>query len=104
MMILWSGAILPGPAGLTEPAKSEGAAPDGEEYFTMALFFASHRWGDGEGIYNYSKEACTILRDCIHKGEQPGTGHPMWDPGTKLIKFVANCNFTDASYHLPHFL
>ncbi|HKM18113.1 MAG TPA: glycosyl hydrolase family 8 [Limnochordia bacterium] len=83
--------------------KSEGAAPDGEEYFTMALFFASHRWGDGEGIYNYSKEVCTILRDCIHKGEQPGTGHPMWDPGTKLIKFVANCNFTDASYHLPHF-
>lgn len=29
-----------------------GPAPDGEEYFAMALFFASHRWGDGEGIYN----------------------------------------------------
>lgn len=82
---------------------SEGAAPDGEEYFAMALFFASHRWGDGEGIFNYSKEARTILRDCIHKGEKPGTGHPMWDPKTKLIKFVANCDYTNPSYHLPHF-
>ena len=36
---------------------SDGPAPDGEEYFAMSLFFASHRWGDGEGIYNYSKEA-----------------------------------------------
>lgn len=26
---------------------SYGPAPDGEEYFAMALFFASHRWGDG---------------------------------------------------------
>ena len=34
-----------------------GPAPDGEEYYAMALFFASHRWGDGEGIYAYSKEA-----------------------------------------------
>lgn len=82
---------------------AEGAAPDGEEYFAMALFFASHRWGDGGGIYNYSREARTILRDCIHKGEKPGTGYPMWDPQTKLIKFVAECDFTDPSYHLPHF-
>ena len=29
-----------------------GPAPDGEEFFAMALFFASHRWGDGEGIFN----------------------------------------------------
>lgn len=36
---------------------AEGPAPDGEEYFAMALFFASARWGDGEGIFAYSKEA-----------------------------------------------
>ena len=30
---------------------AEGPAPDGEEFFAMALFFASHRWGDGEGIF-----------------------------------------------------
>lgn len=80
-----------------------GAAPDGEEFFAMALFFASHRWGDGEGIFAYSQEAQKLLHDCIHKGEQPGTGHPMWNPKNHLIKFVAECEFSDPSYHLPHF-
>ncbi|MBQ2184753.1 MAG: xylanase, partial [Lachnospiraceae bacterium] len=40
---------------------AEGPAPDGEEFFAMALFFASHRWGDGEGIFEYSREAKDIL-------------------------------------------
>src|SRR5258708_4274635 len=31
----------------------ETAAPDGEEYFVMSLYFAAHRWGNGAGIYNY---------------------------------------------------
>jgi oligosaccharide reducing-end xylanase len=82
---------------------SYGPAPDGEEYFAMALFFASNRWGDGEGIYNYSKEARAILHECIHKGENKTPGHPMWEPFNKMIKFVPNCDFTDPSYHLPHF-
>ncbi|HKL79486.1 MAG TPA: glycosyl hydrolase family 8 [Mobilitalea sp.] len=81
----------------------EGAAPDGEEYFAMSLFFASNRWGDGEGIFNYSKEAKAILHECIHKGEKGTPGNPMWDPSNKLIKFIVNCDFTDPSYHLPHF-
>lgn len=80
-----------------------GAAPDGEEYFAMALFFASKRWGDGEGIFDYSAQARSILHDCVHKGEIPGTGKPMWDPDNKLIKFIAECDFTDPSYHLPHY-
>ncbi|NLO08943.1 MAG: xylanase [Clostridiales bacterium] len=82
---------------------SEGPAPDGEEYFAMALFFASNRWGDGEGIYNYSKEARAILHECVHKGEDGNPGDPMWEPSNKLIKFIPNCDFTDPSYHLPHF-
>lgn len=81
---------------------SEGPAPDGEEYFAMALFFASHRWNDGEGIFNYSKEARELLHECIHKGED-GIGEPMWEPNNKLIKFITNCNWSDPSYHLPHF-
>jgi len=80
-----------------------GPAPDGEEFFAMALFFASNRWGDGEGIYEYSKYARQILSDVIHKGEQPGTGDPMWNPDNKLIKFVPNAEISDPSYHLPHF-
>lgn len=83
---------------------AEGPAPDGEEYFAMALMFASHRWGDGDGIYNYSEWAKTILRDCIHRnGEGDKAGSTMWNLENKLIKFVPDCPFTDPSYHLPHF-
>lgn len=81
---------------------SNGPAPDGEEYFALALFFASHRWGDSEGILNYSLEARTLLHDCIHKGEN-NDGDSMWDRNNKLIKFVPAVDFTDPSYHLPHF-
>ena len=42
---------------------SDGPAPDGEEFFAMSLFFAWRRWGDGEGIFEYSKEARAILKD-----------------------------------------
>lgn len=80
-----------------------GPAPDGEEYFAMALFFAAKRWGNGKGIFDYEAEARRILSDCIHKGEEPGTGQPMWNPENKLIKFVTECNFSDPSYHLPHY-
>lgn len=80
-----------------------GPAPDGEEYFALALFFASNRWGDGEGIYNYSKEARAILHECLHKGEDGSPGDPMWEPSNKLIKFIPDWDFTDPSYHLPHF-
>lgn len=79
-----------------------GPAPDGEEYFAMALFFASHRWGDGEGIFCYSEEARAILHTCLHK-EEDGEGRSMWDPGNHLIRFITECDFTDPSYHLPHF-
>lgn len=82
---------------------SNGPAPDGEEYFAMALFLASRRWGEGEGIFQYSAEAKAILRECVHKGEPGHPGEPMWEPANKLIKFIPNCDFSDPSYHLPHF-
>src|SRR5580658_3096261 len=44
-----------------------GPASDGEEWFTMALFFASHRWGNGEGILNYEGEAQALVRTMLHK-------------------------------------
>lgn len=76
---------------------SEGPAPDGEEFFAMTLIFASHRWGDGEGIFNYSQQAKEILLAMIHN---PAT---MFTLDTHLIRFVAGCEFSDPSYHLPHF-
>lgn len=82
---------------------SSGPAPDGEEFFAMALFFASHRFGDREGIFNYSEQARKILSACIHKGEPNQPGEPMWDRDNYLIKFVPGVDFSDPSYHLPHF-
>lgn len=81
---------------------SDGPAPDGEEYFAMALFFASHRWGDREAPFDYGTQARDLLRTCIHKGED-GIGQPMWNPDNKLIKFIPIFEFSDPSYHLPHF-
>jgi oligosaccharide reducing-end xylanase len=81
---------------------SQGPAPDGEEFYAMALLFASNRWGDGPAPFDYANQARIILRACLHQGEQ-GEGDPMWDPASKLIKFIPESPFSDPSYHLPHF-
>jgi oligosaccharide reducing-end xylanase len=83
-----------------------GPAPDGEEWFVMALFFAAHRWGNGEGIFNYAAEAQALLRTMLHKHEEPGRGRitSMFDPVAKQILFVPDRpteRFSDPSYHLP---
>ena len=82
---------------------AEGPAPDGEEFFAMSLFFASHRWGDGEGIFNYSHEAQEILRAMVHKGSNGRKGKPMFNAQNHYILFVPGSDYTDPSYHLPHF-
>jgi oligosaccharide reducing-end xylanase len=82
---------------------AEGPAPDGEEYFALALFFASRRWGDGEAPFDYSVQARDILHHCIHQSELAEGGEPMWDSSNHYIKFVPETPFSDPSYHLPHF-
>jgi len=77
--------------------RAAGAAPDGEEFFAMALLFASKRWGDGEGIFEYSKQAKDLLKLAAHGPR------PMWDPENHYIKFIVECDWSDPSYHLPHF-
>lgn len=77
--------------------RANGPAPDGEEFFAMALLFASRRWGDGEGIFEYSKHANDILKLAVHGPK------PMWDPDNHYIKFICECDWSDPSYHLPHF-
>ncbi len=61
--------------------RSTGAAPDGEEYFVMSLYFAAHRWGNGKGIYNYQAEADKILRGMRHHPVLTGTGPFRIHPG-----------------------
>ncbi|MGF7142115.1 oligosaccharide reducing-end xylanase [Anaerotaenia torta] len=82
---------------------AEGPAPDGEEYFAMALFFASTRWGDGAAPFDYSVQARDILKHCLHQAELVPGGNPMWDADNHYIKFVPEAPFSDPSYHLPHF-
>ncbi|NLI22243.1 MAG: xylanase [Clostridiales bacterium] len=82
---------------------SDGPAPDGEEYFAMALFFASARWGDGEPPLDYTAQARDILHHAVHQQALVPGGHPLWDPESALIKFVPELPFSDPSYHLPHF-
>lgn len=53
--------------GTDGSARAVGAAPDGEEYYAMALYFAAHRWGNGKGIYNYQAEADKILSGMRHQ-------------------------------------
>ena len=82
-----------------------GSASDGEEWFTMALFFASHRWGDGQGIFNYGAEAQALLREMLHK---PGTAEATAIINREAMQVVFAPNptagrFTDPSYHLPAF-
>ena len=79
-----------------------GPAPDGEEYFAMALLFASHRWGDGDGIFEYSREACDILHSMIREADSDH-GRGMFEGENHLIRFICEADFTDPSYHLPHF-
>lgn len=82
---------------------AQGPAPDGEEYYAMALFFASNRWGDKEPPYDYSVQARDILRHCVHQHELVEGGRAMWAPENKQIRFVPEADFSDPSYHLPHF-
>lgn len=89
--------------GLDGGKNADGAAPDGEEYFAMALFFAAHRWGNGTGALHYETEARSLLHTCLHKGEDGRGGRPMWDAENHLIRFIPELDFSDPSYHLPHF-
>ncbi len=86
---------------------SQGPAPDGEEWFVMALFFAAHRWGNGEGIFHYEQEAQTLLKHMLHNNEAgDGSVTPMFDRKEKQIVFTPHppgSKFTDPSYHLPAF-
>ena len=81
----------------------EGPAPDGEEYFAMALFMADARWGSRECPYDYANQARTILRHCVHQHEMVEGGDAMWDSENHYIRFVPEARYTDPSYHLPHF-
>ena len=85
------------------------SASDGEEWFVMSLFFASSRWGNGKGIFNYKAEAQNILNAMLSKKESSNRHNVvtnMFNKKEKKVVFVPSGNvddFTDPSYHLPHY-
>jgi len=94
----------------TNTLNDDNSAPDGEEYFAMALFFASHRWGDGTGIFDYKAEANQLLHDMLHLEERNGGINNgltnMFNLTEKMVVFTPqwdNADFSDPSYHLPAF-
>jgi oligosaccharide reducing-end xylanase len=94
-------------------ANEETPAPDGEEYFAMSLLFAANRWGNGQGIFDYQKEANTLLSAMRHRRVISGPTQsgqrsvgPEMDEEHGMVLFVPGRTdkpFTDPSYHLPAF-
>jgi oligosaccharide reducing-end xylanase len=97
---------------------SQFVAPDGEEYYVMALYFAAHRWGNGQGIYNYKAQADELLSRMLHRpvitGQVPSprrgtntmtvTAGPLFHAEHKMVLFSPSserAQFSDPSYHLP---
>jgi len=108
-------------------------APDGEEYFVTALYFASVRWGNGSGIYDYKTQADQLLHLIRHRQVVSGStvtyqtvtandvagnggkrqqirktqsGTNLFHPERAMVRFtpdLPNADHTDASYHLPGF-
>lgn len=96
---------------------SQFVAPDGEEYYVMALYFAAHRWGNGTGLFNYKEQADELLSRMRHRrvisGEVPffrGSrmvkAGALFDEAQNMVLFSPSderSRFSDPSYHLPAF-
>lgn len=96
--------------------RDELPAPDGEEYYVMALYFAANRWGNGEGIYNYKAYGDRILGDMVHRKPITGKVRQPWGVRDHTVGKEVNeehtmilfspderNSFSDVSYHLPAF-
>ena len=94
-------------------ANDEMPAPDGEEYFATALYFAAARWGNDAGCGDYRGAADQLLTDMRLRPEitrdtrkGPMSAGALFDGQHRMIRFTpdtANWNHTDPSYHVPAF-
>jgi len=98
---------------------SQFVAPDGEEYYVTALYFAAHRWGSGKGIYDYKAQADELLSRMRHRPKITSSmpmpwrnrtnlvsAGPLFDAEHKMVLFSPSSErnrYSDPSYHLPAF-
>jgi oligosaccharide reducing-end xylanase len=84
-------------------AAGEGPAPDGDEYFSAALYLANRRWGSGGGV-NYLAEAQRISAAMLNN-QAAGNNTAIINPQSNQVVFFPNAQnvFSDPSYHLPAF-
>jgi oligosaccharide reducing-end xylanase len=123
-----------GYAWVLEPSGAicdENSAPDGEEYFAMALYFAHNRWGStgqaksAEDYKYWADEIVDMMKNRPQitgprkrrMGSSDGkackgkeitdqvTSEPLFDATQRQIQFNATVGqeYTDPSYHLPAF-
>lgn len=97
--------------------KDVNSAPDGEEYYVTALFFADARWGseispdefDSErDTFNYKAQANYILDSMLNKPAADSNQCPtdLIDLNEKQVVFGicgSSAQFTNPSYHLAGF-
>lgn len=98
------------PKGCGDFGKDAVPASDGEEYMATALLMAASRWGNGQGLYDYTAQALALLdvmlnKERINGGVVDGV-RSMFSPKHGQVVFVPigdAADFSDPSYHLPAF-
>jgi oligosaccharide reducing-end xylanase len=93
---MWMGNTIAWDVNTNGTVKGSGAAPDGDEWFAAALIFASKRWGNTSGKFNYATEAQTTL-NMVRMND--------FSPTYTLVRYYGSTDSggTDASYMLPAF-
>lgn len=76
---------------------SDDIRPDAEQFAATALLFASHRWGNGKGIFNYEKEALSLLHNMLH------SKHPLFNKENYLIRNQPDSDYSNPSFCMPHY-
>jgi len=101
----WQGQVTANANQINVNFGQNGPAPDGDEYFTAALYLADRRWGSN-GAVNYEQEADAIASAMLNNAGTAQGRVPIINAQSNMVVFFPQGNsagFSDPSYHLPAF-
>jgi len=101
----WQGQVTVNGNSINVNFGQNGPAPDGDEYFTAALYLADRRWGSN-GAVNYEQEADAIASAMLNNAGTPQGRTAIVNAQSNMVVFFPQGNsagFSDPSYHLPAF-